>query len=101
MGPFLLGAVAMASLVASLFFLRFWHRTRDRFFLMFAAAFLVDAASRSAMHLYAASIGEHEPLFYLARLFMFGLIIAAIVDKNVRSAGDRPARSPARPTTGR
>mgnify|MGYP006159526407 CR=1 FL=1 len=29
----------MASLVAALFFLKFWRRSRDRLFAMFAAAF--------------------------------------------------------------
>ncbi len=30
-----MGAVAMASLVAALFFLRFWRQTHDTFFLLF------------------------------------------------------------------
>ena len=33
----MLGAIAMASLVAALFFLRFWKNTRDRFFLVIEA----------------------------------------------------------------
>ena len=45
----LLGAVAMASLVAALFFLRFWRQTRDSFFLLFSIAFGVDAATRLAL----------------------------------------------------
>ena len=36
----LMGAVAMASFVAMLFFLRFWRQTRDSLFLLFAIAFL-------------------------------------------------------------
>ena len=43
---FLQGAAAMGSLVAALFFLRFWTRTRDRFFQLFAAAFLIEGLSR-------------------------------------------------------
>ena len=31
----LMGAVAMASFVATLFFFRFWRQTRDSFFLLF------------------------------------------------------------------
>lgn len=42
----LMGAVAMASFVAMLFFLRFWRQTRDSFFLLFAVAFGIDAVSR-------------------------------------------------------
>jgi hypothetical protein len=81
----LIGAVAMASFVATLFFLRFWRQTRDSFFLLFAIAFGLDAATRFTLGLTNPS-DETEPLFYLARLVTFGLIIAAIVHKN------RPAR---------
>jgi hypothetical protein len=77
----LMGAVAMASLVATLFFLRFWRQTRDSFFLLFAIAFGLDAATRFLLGMTNPS-GETEPLFYLARLVTFGLIIAAIVQKN-------------------
>ncbi|HVK56814.1 MAG TPA: DUF5985 family protein [Burkholderiales bacterium] len=81
MGSLLLGAIAMASLVAALFFLRFWKQTRDRFFLLFAIAFALDAVHRVTLGLSHFS-EEDEPLFYLARLITFGLIIAAIIDKN-------------------
>jgi len=77
----MLGAVAMASLLAALFFLRFWTRTRDRFFLLFAIAFGVDAVSRTALGLATIS-EEHEPVFYLVRLCMFAIILIAIIDKN-------------------
>jgi hypothetical protein len=77
----LMGAVAMASFVAMLFFLRFWRQTRDSFFLLFALAFGVDAATRFSLGLVHVS-QEAEPLFYLARLLTFLLIIAAIVQKN-------------------
>ena len=77
----LMGAVAMASFVAMLFFLRFWRQTRDGFFLLFALAFGVDAVTRFLLGLMHVS-QEAEPLFYLARLLTFGLIIAAIVQKN-------------------
>jgi len=77
----MLGAIAMASLVAAMFFLRFWKNTRDRFFLFFAITFFVEALDRVALGLTTVS-REQEPFFYLVRLFAFGLIIAAIVDKN-------------------
>lgn len=93
MNSFLLGAVALASLIAALFFLRYWRKTHDRFFILFALAFLVDAVGRTAMAFYGPLPAEQEPLFYLARLVTFGLILAAIVDKNFRgrraAAGDR------------
>jgi len=77
----LMGAVAMASFVATLFFLRFWRQTRDTFFLFFAVAFGIDAATRLALGLGHVS-NEAEPLFYGARLITFALIIAAIIQKN-------------------
>ena len=77
----LLGAVAMASLVAAMFFLRFWRQTGDRFFLLFATAFLIDAAARFVLALIRVS-AEMEPFYYIPRLVMFGLIIVAIVHKN-------------------
>jgi hypothetical protein len=78
---FLLGAVAMASLGVSLFFLRFWKTTHDRFFLFFAASFLIEAVERAMMAVIPYS-NEQEPLFYLLRLLAFVLILYAIIDKN-------------------
>jgi len=85
MGAVLQGAVAMASVVASLFFLRFWRQTGDSLFIFFGIAFGIDAASRFVLGLSHIS-AEMEPLFYVPRLVMFGLIIVAIVQKN------RPAK---------
>lgn len=79
--PVLLGAVAMASFVSALFFLRFWRQTRDSFFLYFSIAFAVDGVMRLLLGVTNVS-AEQEPLFYLARLVTFGLIIIAIVQKN-------------------
>ncbi|MGD9883045.1 DUF5985 family protein [Reyranella sp.] len=77
----LMGAVAMASFVAMLFFLRHWQQTRETFFLLFAIAFGVDAASRAVLGLWDLA-EDTEPLVYLARLVTFSLIILAIVQKN-------------------
>ena len=79
--PALTGMVAALSLVAALFFLRFWTRTHDRFFLLFALAFAIDGVSRlavAAIHL----TDDTEPYSYLPRLVTFALIIAAVVLKN-------------------
>lgn len=77
----LMGAVAMASLVAALFFLRFWQQTRDAFFALFAIAFGVDAIARFALGL-TQGWDENSPFYYLARLLTFCLILAAIALKN-------------------
>lgn len=81
MNQLLLGAIAMASLVIGLFFLRFWKNTRDRFFLFFAAAFFVEGVNRALLGLQESG-SENEPLVYLIRLFSFVLILIAILDKN-------------------
>ena len=81
MNDMLLGAIAMASLIAGLFFLRFWKSSGDRLFLFFAIAFWIEAINR----IYAAlahPLLESFPLFYLIRLIAFGLIMFAILDKN-------------------
>jgi hypothetical protein len=78
----LTGAVAMASFLIALFFLRFWVRTRDRFFLIFAIAFAIYATSQLVLGLINAL--EFEPLYYLPRVLTFLLIVLAVVDKNRR-----------------
>ena len=78
---FLGGAVTLGYLVAAGFFLSFWRKTRDRFFLAFGIAFLLFALNQL---LGAALLVVLEPssLIYLLRVLGFALIIAAIVDKN-------------------
>ena len=77
------GAIAAGHLVAGLFFLRFWTRTRDRLFLAFAAAFWLLAANQLLVGVYGSSAEKQAPL-YLLRLVAFGLIILAIVRKNTK-----------------
>lgn len=77
----MMGAVAMASFVAALFFMRFWTETRDKFFLLFALAFAVDSVSRFTVGVTGPS-SEFEPMLYLLRLCTFGLILVAIAFKN-------------------
>ena len=77
----LMGAVSLASLVAGLFFLKFWRRTSDGFFLFFALAFAVDAVSRFVIAVIPIS-NEAEPMAYFPRLITFGLILVAIIKKN-------------------
>ena len=78
---FLMGAAAMGSLAAALFFLRFWTRTRDSFFLFFSVAFLIEGVSRLPLALEHVP-DETEPLYYLPRLVAFSLIALAVVLKN-------------------
>ena len=80
MKPMLLGAIAMASWVAGLYFFRFWRSTKDRFFLFFAIAFWIEAVNRAMLGL--VELPENVPVVYLIRLSAFSLILLAIVDKN-------------------
>ncbi len=83
MEEFLMGAIAMASLVAALFFLRFWRDTGDRLFAMFAASFVLLAITRIGLALSDQQLEAHT-YWYWARLAAFVLILVAIVDKNRR-----------------
>ncbi len=88
MNDILTGGIAVASLLAGLFFLRFWRATGDRFFLFFAIAFWIEGAQRMVIQEW---IGPDEalPVAYLPRLVAYALIIAAVIDKNrSRRRGD-------------
>ncbi|HEX2079515.1 MAG TPA: DUF5985 family protein [Longimicrobium sp.] len=81
MATFLAGAIAMAYLVAGLFFLKFWRRSGDRLFLAFSVSFALLAAQRAGL---AALVDDPEaalPL-YGVRALAFILILLAIIDKN-------------------
>jgi hypothetical protein len=78
----MLGAIAVGSLIAGLFFLRYWLSTRDRFFLFFMFAFWIEAANRVDMALTSSWNEDDSPVHYLVRLVTYGLILIAIWDKN-------------------
>jgi hypothetical protein len=80
---FLLGATAMASAIAGLLFLRMWRESRDRLYVLFGCSFWLEALTRVALAL-TPNPSEAEPAWYLVRVVAYGLIVAAIVDKNLR-----------------
>jgi uncharacterized membrane protein len=81
MDQFFMGALAMASLVTSLFFLRFWRDTGDRLFAMFAAAFGALSLTRVVLA-WVPQHSESRSFIYWIRLVAFVLILIAIIDKN-------------------
>ena len=81
MSEFLQGATMLASLGVAVFFLRFWRRTGDRFFAVFAAAFTVFAVNRLLLATLAED-SEARTWVYVMRAAVFLMIAAAIVDKN-------------------
>ena len=81
--PFVAGALGVGYLVAGLFFLKFWRRTRDGLFAAFAAAFVLMAANQAAPVLFGIS-DEALSGVYLLRLGAFLLIILAVLHKNLK-----------------
>lgn len=81
---FLSGGLTIGYIVLGLFFWKFWHRTRDFLFPMFAWAFWLMAANTIAV----AAIGSYDldlGWTYLLRLLAFVLIIVAIIRKNMET----------------
>ena len=75
---FLAGAVTFGFIVAAMFVARFWRRTGDRLFIAFALL----AINQAALHFFYVA-NEPSSLLYALRVLAFGIIIAAIVDKNL------------------
>lgn len=80
---FLSGAVAFGFLVCGLFFLSFWHRTRDALFMAFALAFALLGLGQALLALGGIPTEDRTAVF-LIRLAAFGLITVAILRKNRR-----------------
>ena len=79
---FFRGMTTMGFLVAGLFFLRFWRRTGDALFVSFAAAFWLFAISEPFIR-NGGIANEDQPLVFLLRLCGFGMLIVAILIKNL------------------
>lgn len=78
---FLHGFIAACSLVAGLFFLRFWRQTQDTLFLAFVVFFVIQGLSTTYVISYShPNIGSLW-LFAL-RLFSVLVVLAAILKKN-------------------
>jgi hypothetical protein len=81
MNQILAGAVAMGLGVAGVFFLRFWRKTRDRLFALFALALFIMSANRVGLAFSALRDFRGDQLYWV-RFVAFGLILIAILDKN-------------------
>ncbi|MGC1784605.1 MAG: DUF5985 family protein [Acidobacteriaceae bacterium] len=78
---FLLGCIAAASLIAGLFFLRFWRSTRDPLFLAFAAFFIIQGGS-NAFIVSLSRPNEGSLWIFLIRLLSVLVVLGAILWKN-------------------
>lgn len=82
---FLLGIISTCAVMAGLFFLKFWKRTRDFLFLAFGLAFLVEGLNRGIV-LILAHPSEGSAGVYLVRMLGSLLILFAILRKNYGTA---------------
>lgn len=76
------GGIAVGYLIVGAFFLRFWSRTRDSLFAIFALAFALMAIGQVLPVVFGIP-QESQSGVYLLRLAAFVLIIVAIVRKNL------------------
>ena len=83
---FIFGMIIMGYLLAGLFFAKFWSRTHDALFAIFAAAFWLLALHQGL--LIGSAVPRNEQGWtYLLRLAAFSLLAIGILYKNM---GRRP-----------
>lgn len=86
MKTFAWGLLAMASVVAALFFLRFWRVTRERLFAFFSLAFAGLGATWLGLAIINHPADEAQQEYaYIVRLVAFVILLIGIIDKNRRS----------------
>jgi hypothetical protein len=81
MNQFLWGALSALSVVAAVFFFKFWRRTRDPLFAAFAAGFGILAVHWATLGL-LNPVNEARAYWYLLRFAAFALIIWGVIVKN-------------------
>ena len=84
MNDFLRGALSMSAWLAGLFFLRFWHVTRDRLFVFMSIAFWMLGLNWLCLALLNVAVESRHQL-YVLRLIAFLLILVGVIDKNRRA----------------
>lgn len=84
LNAFVSGAVTIGFLIIGLYFLKFWRRTQDGLFIIFAVAFWLLALNSLASTFSGAAF--ERSWIYVLRLTAFGLMIVAILRKNRRGS---------------
>ena len=79
---FLLGFIAACSLLAGLYFLKFWRSTRDPLFLAFLVFFVVQGFTNAAI-LELPHPNEGSLAVYIIRLLSVLVVLVAILAKNI------------------
>ena len=82
LAPFVLGAISLGSLIAALFFARFYRDTRDALFLHFSLAFALEGINRALLAFSASPPNEAAPVFYILRAVAYSIILLGIYRKN-------------------
>jgi hypothetical protein len=85
---FLAGAVTICQVLAGVFFLRFWRRTKDPLFRSFAVAFWLLALSQAVGTLVDLA-AERRAVAYLPRVFGYLLILYAILRANLAAPREK------------
>jgi ABC-type transport system involved in cytochrome c biogenesis permease subunit len=86
MKTFMWGVLAMCSVTAALFFLRYWRESRERLFGFLALAFAGLAANWTGLAIIDLPTDEAQQKYaYVVRLAAFLILIVGIIDKNRRS----------------
>jgi Family of unknown function (DUF5985) len=81
MTNFLPGLLTAGFLVAALFFVKFYARTRDPLFIAFAVAFALFASEQALVGIWSLG-SEDRTWIYLLRFAGFILIIIGVLAKN-------------------
>lgn len=84
MSDFLQGATFLGSLAVAVVFLRFWRRSHEPLFAVFAAAFTVFAANRIALAVLQDSDEDRRLWVYASRALVFAMIAGAVLHQNLR-----------------
>lgn len=85
---FLNGAIAAASVLAGLFFLRYWRLSRERLFAFLWLAFWLMALNWIALGVIDWGPETRHRAYFL-RLLAFVLIIVGVIEKNRRNKSER------------
>jgi hypothetical protein len=88
MVAFFNGISATASILAAVFFLRFWRETEDRLFACFALGFALLGVNWAALSLLSVP-ADTRHFVYLVRLGAFVAVLGGIVDKHLSESADR------------
>jgi len=88
MNDFLYGILTALALVVSVFFLKFWRRTREVLFAVFAVSFSLLALNWGILGAFNVP-QESSHLVYLIRLVAFLVLMGGIVLKNLQARPDR------------